>query len=175
LPDVPVVVVTSTDPSDDPLAAYLATIDVSVFRGPLNDVLGRFVAALDEYPASWILRVCADSPLLSAKVLRLVTKAASGTNYDLVTTTAPRTFPKGQNAEMIRADALRAIAQQDLDEADREHVTRFFHRNPNHFRILNVESGTPDLAKLDHCIDTVDDLRRLDALADGDLGLEAVS
>ncbi|HXN31334.1 MAG TPA: NTP transferase domain-containing protein [Polyangiaceae bacterium] len=175
LPGVPIVVVTSTDPTDDPLAAYLAALDVSVFRGALHDVFGRFRMALADYPATWILRVCADSPLLSSKVLRLATSAARGTSYDLVTTTSRRTFPKGQNAEVIRADTLRAIDARELDDGDREHVTRFFHRNPERFRILNVESGRPELAELDHCVDTIDDLRRLEALADSELGLEAVS
>jgi spore coat polysaccharide biosynthesis protein SpsF len=170
-----VVVVTSSDPSDDPLAAYVAALDVPVFRGALNDVFGRFRAALLAYPADWILRVCADSPLLSGKVLRLTTSAAAGTAYDLVTTTSRRTFPKGQNAEVIRADALRGVDARELDDADREHVTRFFHRNPERFRILNVESGRPELAELDHCVDTVDDLKRLEAIGESELGLEAVS
>ena len=175
LPAVPLVVVTSTDSTDDPLVAYLASVEVPTFRGPLDDVLGRFRAALDPYPATWIVRVCADSPLLSSRVLELATGAALGTDYDLVTTTLRRTFPKGQNAEVIRADALRAIEGRELDAEDREHVTRFFHRNPLRFRILNVESGRPELADLDHCVDTVDDLRRLESLTPGELRLEMVS
>jgi spore coat polysaccharide biosynthesis protein SpsF len=174
LPATPVVVVTSTDATDDPLAAYLGTMDVPVFRGGLHDVFGRFRAALAAHPATWILRVCADSPLLSSKVLRLAVSAACGTSWDLVTTTSRRTFPKGQNAEVIRADALRGIDASEIDDGDREHVTQFFHRNPHRFRILNVESGNPKLAELNHCVDTVEDLQRLEQLADGELGLEAV-
>jgi spore coat polysaccharide biosynthesis protein SpsF len=175
LPNLPVVVVTSTHATDDPLAAYLRVLEVPVFRGALDDVFGRFRAALATYPTTWILRVCADSPLLSSKVLRLATSAASGTAFDLVTTTARRTFPKGQNAEVIRSDTLRKIESHELEDADREHVTRFIHRHPGRFRILGVESGRPELAQLDHCVDTVDDLRRLEALADSELSFEVVN
>ena len=38
LPDVPRVIVTSTDASDDPIAAYAQAIDTACFRGPLDDV-----------------------------------------------------------------------------------------------------------------------------------------
>jgi spore coat polysaccharide biosynthesis protein SpsF (cytidylyltransferase family) len=167
-------VATSIDPTDDPLATYAAALDVGVFRGPLENVFERFRLALAVHPARWIVRICADSPLISPNVLRLAAAAAVGSPYDLVTTTSRRTFPKGQNAEVIRAETLCAIDASELDEADREHVTRFFHRNPQRFRILNVESGRPELAELDHCVDTVDDLRRLEALADSEADLEAV-
>jgi spore coat polysaccharide biosynthesis protein SpsF len=174
LPKIPIVLVTSGHPTDDPLAAYVAALNVPVFRGELHDVFGRFRAALKAHPTQWILRVCADSPLLSGKVLRLAAASAADTNYDLITTTSRRTFPKGQNAEVIRSDPLRRIDARELDDSDREHVTRFLHRHPDRFRILNIESGKPELAQLDHSIDTVEDLRRLETLSDDELGLEAV-
>ncbi|MCA6233792.1 MAG: flagellin modification protein FlmC, partial [Phenylobacterium sp.] len=42
-----IVVATSRDASDDILAATLAEAAVEVVRGPLDDVLGRFVQAAD--------------------------------------------------------------------------------------------------------------------------------
>ncbi len=41
------VVATSDDPSDDELARTLAAAGVAVHRGPLDDVLARFIGALD--------------------------------------------------------------------------------------------------------------------------------
>ena len=174
LPAVPIVVVTSSQPSDDPLALYAKSLDVAVFRGPLDDVFGRFRQALAAHPAARVLRICADSPLLSPNVLRLVTGAAESGRHDLVTTTARRTFPKGENAEVIRAETLLALDPDELDDDDREHVTRFLHRHPERFRILNVESGQPELAELDHAVDTIDDLARLEALGASDPGIRAV-
>lgn len=164
LPDLPRVVVTSTDASDDPLAAYLASTGVACFRGPLDDVFERFRLAARETGARWILRVCADSPLLDARVLRAVIDAFDPA-LDLITTTAPRTFPKGHNAELINGATFAAIDARELDAEDREHVTRFLHRNPQRFRIKNVESGDPSLAKLDLAVDTVEDLHRLERSA----------
>ena len=162
LPDLPRVVVTSTDPSDDPLAAYLDRLDVACFRGPLDDVLARFRLAAQARGAAWLLRVCADSPLLDDRVLRAVS-GAFDPQLDLITTTSPRTFPKGHNAELIRAATLAGIDDRELDAEDREHVTRFLHRHPDRFRIRNVESGDPTLASQSLAIDTLEDLHRLEA------------
>lgn len=161
LPDVPRVVVTSTDPTDDPLAAYLASIGASCFRGPLDDVFERFRLAAREHGAAWMLRMCADSPLLDARVLTAVVGAFDPA-LDLITTTAPRTFPKGHNAELINGATFAAIDARELDAEDREHVTRFLHRNPQRFRIRNVESGDPALAAQELAVDTIEDLQRLE-------------
>jgi spore coat polysaccharide biosynthesis protein SpsF len=161
LPEVPRVVVTSTDPSDDPLAAYLASIEVACFRGPLDDVFERFRLAARDRGAKWLLRICADSPLLDAHVLTAVVGAFDPA-LDLVTTTAPRTFPKGHNAELINAQTFAAIAASELDDEDREHVTRFLHRNRERFRVKNVESGDPALAQQELAVDTIEDLHRLE-------------
>src|SRR5262249_47454627 len=142
LPGVPCVVVTSTDVSDDPLAAYLASIEVTVFRGPLDNVLERFRLAARAYDARWLLRICADSPLLDERMLKDVV-AAPRDSMDLVTTTAPRTWPKGNNAELINAASLAALRDDQLDADDREHVTRVFHRNRDKFHVSNVESDDP--------------------------------
>jgi spore coat polysaccharide biosynthesis protein SpsF len=168
LPAVPVVVATSGEPADDPLALYVASTGTKVFRGPLDDVLARFRLCAAEYPSDWILRVSADSPLLDAGMLKQVVAHAASAEHDLVTTIHPRTFPRGHNAELIRATALAAIDGEALSEADREHVTPFFYRHPERFRILNVESGDPDLAGLSFAVDTLEDLRRLEGLAEAE-------
>lgn len=166
LPNVPIVVATSLHPSDDPLAAYVATLGVSVFRGPLQHVFDRFLACADAHPCRWILRVNADSPLLGSSPLQAVTAHVDAPALDLVTTTFPRTFPQGQNAELIRVGAMRSIDADAMTRDDQEHVTQFFYRNPGRFQILNVESGDPSLAALSFAVDTLDDLHRLEAAAD---------
>jgi len=163
LPKVSVVVATSTQPTDDPLVSYVATLGVPVFRGPLDRVFDRFLGCADTYPCRWLLRVNADSPLLAPEPLRGVA-AHVDDDVDLVTTTFPRTFPRGHNAELIRVDAMRAIAPAELTASDQEHVTQFFYRNSARFRIVNVESGDTSLAEQSFAVDTLDDLRRLEAV-----------
>lgn len=161
--DVPVVVLTSDHPTDDPLAAYLRHSSRHVFRGPLDDVFSRFVLALAEWPCEWMLRVNADSPMLSPEIVRQVV-GARDVALDLVTTVFPRTWPKGQNVELINRRTFAGLDPSQLDEEDREHVTRFFYRHPDRFRIGNVASNDDGLAALDFAVDTVDDLARLERM-----------
>ncbi len=167
LPHLPVLVTTSDQPSDDPLAAYLLSRGVTCFRGSLDDVLGRFASGLRQYPADYLLRICADSPFLSAPMLHKVLAALEqpeAAAADLITTTHQRTFERGNNAELIRARSLLDLPAGELDGEDREHVTRFFHRHPARYRVVNVESDDPSLATRSVAVDTLEDLRRLETL-----------
>ena len=63
------VVATSTETSDDPLVTALQAADVAVYRGSLNNVLARFIGALDANPADHVVRLTADCPLADPDVL----------------------------------------------------------------------------------------------------------
>jgi len=169
LPRENIVVATSVDVSDDPLVRYIESIGVQVYRGPLDNVLVRFVSCAKEHPCDWIARVNGDSPLLFSGLLRHVLPYAERFDGDLVTTTFPRSFPKGQNVELIRVGALQVIAAEDTTLSDREHVTPFFYRQPDRFRIVNVESGDRSLAEISLAVDTIEDFQRLEQLSPEEL------
>lgn len=168
-----IVVATSTEASDDPLVAYLNTLGVSVLRGPLANVFARFRQCAERFPCDWILRVNADSPLWSASVGQAVIERARSADCDLVTTIFPRTFPTGQNAEVLRVSTFMAIDAAQLSDDEREHVTQVYYRNPQRFRIVNVESGTPDLAARRLAVDNVEDLLRLEQLSASALAVDS--
>src|SRR5262245_994211 len=64
------VVATSDDPSDDPLADYCRGCGCEVARGSLADVLGRFHTAIEVVPeADTIIRLTADCPLADWTVI----------------------------------------------------------------------------------------------------------
>jgi spore coat polysaccharide biosynthesis protein SpsF len=157
-------VLTSDEPSDDALAHAVVAYGASVFRGPLDNVLERFQQASRAYPSDWILRLSADSPLLDTDVLKAVIARAASEDCDLVTTIFPRTFPKGRNAEVIRQNVLLSVPAHDVGPDEREHVTAFFYRRADRYRIANVESGRPELAEHSLAVDYRHDLERLEKL-----------
>ena len=169
LPSAGPMVLTSGESSDDPLAAYLRTQDIPVFRGPLDDVFDRYRRCVALHPCDWFLRLCADSPLLSPSVIRAVTDPARRAGVDLVTTVFPRTFPRGQNAEIVRVAAFLSIDPGALTAGDREHVTAYYYRHPDRFRILNVASGDPPGARPDLVVDTAQDLLRMEGMSDAEI------
>ena len=159
-----IIVLTSNEPTDDPLAYYLRSKNVAVFRGPLQDVFTRFRLCLLEKPCEWFLRISADSPLFDPGILPGLMQATQNSSCDLVTTIFPRTFPKGQNAELVRTSTFLTINPSALSPHEREHVTPFFYNNSTRFRIVNVTSNEPRHAELSLAVDTIEDLHRLESL-----------
>ena len=153
------VLATSDDASDDPLAAYGAEIGLAVVRGPLDDVLARFAAVLAAWPqATTLARLTADCPLTDWRVLDAVIDRLGETGADYVSNVAPeRTFPHGLDVEAMQADALRQAATEASEPYDREHVTPFIYRQPERFRIEGLMRA-PSLAHLRWTVDYAQDL-----------------
>ena len=156
------VVATSVDPSDDALVDYLATLEVPVVRGSLHDVLGRFIAVLDEFSPDVVVRLTADCPLASPAVVDRVV-AAFGPEVDYVSNTLTPTWPDGVDVEVVRSDALRWVAAHSEDPHEHEHVTLGVYRRPKQFRCANVE-GDVDLSSLRWTVDNAEDLAFVQAV-----------
>jgi spore coat polysaccharide biosynthesis protein SpsF (cytidylyltransferase family) len=165
IPATALVVATSEESSDDPLASYLRELSISVFRGPLENVFRRFQLCLEEYPCTWFFRVCADSPLLHSGLLTAAMAYRHRLDLDLITNVFPRTFPKGQSVEMLRAETFAAIPADLLTAEEQEHVTKYYYNNPDRLRILNMDSGNAELGEMSFVTDTIEDLRRLEGMA----------
>ena len=157
-----VVVATSTDTSDDPVAAFCAARDVICHRGPLEDVAGRFVEIVRAHNFEAFVRVSGDSPLLDPGLVDHGTSLFDNT-VDLVTNVQPRTFPPGQSVEVVRSEALVHAYERMVEPDDREHVTRLFYREPGSYRIRSFEAAQP-YGALKLSVDTEGDLEAVAAL-----------
>lgn len=162
-----IVVATSAEASDDPLAAYVRALGIQVFRGPLDDVVERFRRCLTRHPCDWFFRICADSPLLDPRIMAAMVPLSGRPDVDIVTNVHPRTFPKGQSAELLRSGTFRRVAARRLTRHEREHVTPVYYGRPRSFGILNVASGRPSWSAARMDISTPEDLGRLERLYPG--------
>jgi spore coat polysaccharide biosynthesis protein SpsF len=159
-----VVVATSTDETDDVVQGYCENIGVCCFRGFLEDVAGRFVSALQSCDFDAFVRVNADSPLLDQRLIDKGIDLFCSGNQDLVTNVWPqRTFPAGQSVEVIRTATFRQAYPLMTDPMDREHVTSYFYKYSNNFRIASFTSPV-NLNGLHLSIDTPEDLRSFKAI-----------
>lgn len=161
------VILTSVERSDDPLVSYLEQLGVDVFRGPLEDVFGRFQQCAAVFPSNWILRLCADSPLIEPAVISAVARHAADGNCDVATTRLDPPFPKGQNADLFRASTLRNVDPADLTDQDREHVITYFLRHRDRFRIASTAKVPLSRSETDFTVDKPEDLQRLERLLAG--------
>lgn len=164
VPPKAIVVATSADASDDPLAAYLREMGVTVFRGPLEDVFTRYRLCLEKYSCDWFFRVCADSPLLNSNLIVQMLSLRSD-ETDLVTNVQLRTFPRGQSLELINAQTFANVDIAMLSADEKEHVTKVFYAHPDHYQIINIISSDSKLVEQSLAVDTIEDLRRLERLS----------
>lgn len=148
------VVATSADSSDDPLAAYCESLGLDVIRGPLDDVLERYRMALAPYPAATaVVRLTADCPLADPAVIDQVIARHHEAGADYTSNTlGTRTYPHGLDTEVVRSDALNEAAARARDPYEREHVTPYIYRRPETYRLVGV-SRTPSLATLRWTVD----------------------
>ena len=153
------VLATSDDASDDPVAAYAAEIGLAVVRGPLDDVLGRFARVLTAWPqATTLARLTADCPLTDWRVLDGLIARLEATGADYANNIAPeRSFPHGLDVEAMRAEVLAQAAAEAVDPYDREHVTPFIYGRPERFRLQSL-ARAPSLAHLRWTVDYPEDL-----------------
>ena len=106
------VVATSDDPSDDALAKTVAHEAIGVHRGPLDDVLARFIGALTAFgPADHVVRLTGDCPLADPAVIDATIDRVLAAGADYGSNTPPRrTFPKGLDVEVMTVAALHAAS-----------------------------------------------------------------
>lgn len=90
-----VVVVTSSDPSDDAIDQWSRANGVAVWRGDLADVAGRMLAAARSLGAESFVRISGDSPMLDPSIVTFAAERFVAAAPDLVTNVSPRTFPPG--------------------------------------------------------------------------------
>lgn len=156
--DVDEVVVAMPDlDEEDPLSAAVIALGARVVRGSADDVLARYLVAVDATGADAVVRVTADCPLLSPAVSSSVVAAFREGGWDYASNTLERTWPRGLDTEVVAADALRVAANEASVSADREHVTPFIWRRPHRFRLRSVRAAV-DRSGLRWTVDVPRDL-----------------
>lgn len=137
-----VVVATTARTEDDAVAREAAAHGVAVFRGAETDVLDRFVQAGRAHGADIVVRVTADCPLIDPDLVDRVTAAFLGriSTLDFAGLNVDR-YPRGLDTEVTSLALLQQAAEEAVETADREHVTRFIIRNVARFPRFTVGAG----------------------------------
>lgn len=154
------IVATSERADDTPIVEYAASQGILCYRGKLEDVAGRMIAAAESVNADALLRISGDSPLLAPEIISPMLEAFRKDEWDLVTNVQKRSFPKGQSVEIISLPILKDAWAQGMTASEKEHVTPYFYSNSNKYRILNF-LHEPDCGSIQLSVDTQEDFRRV--------------
>ncbi|MGE0463694.1 MAG: hypothetical protein AB7Q16_20210 [Vicinamibacterales bacterium] len=122
---LPVILATTDRLEDDVLCETAAGLDVSIVRGPADDVLARYVLAASMFDLTHVVRATADNPAVDLDAPRRTIDLLCRTGADYVSEYG---LPVGGAVEACTVDALRLAHTATTDPYDREHVTPFLRR-----------------------------------------------
>lgn len=133
-----IVLATSVDPADDPVAGLGQRLGITVYRGSQADVLDRYYQAAKLAGAAHVMRVTGDCPLLEPALCDQVVEAYFATGADYLSTSPGHA--EGLDCEVVSFAALESAWRRSTSKAEREHVTLFVRRRPEEFTIRQLDA-----------------------------------
>jgi len=134
------VVATTWDVEDDPIAALCKTLGVDCFRGHPSDLLDRHYRAARARHADAVVKIPSDCPLIDPDIIDRVLSyfVDNFGQYDYVSNLHPATYPDGNDVEIFRFETLETAFYNARRSFEREHTTPYIWERPETFRIGNV-------------------------------------
>ncbi len=158
-----VIVATTDSPQDGPICEEAQKAGASVFRGDEQDVLGRYYKAAVSVDADIIIRITSDCPLIDPDIISRMLEFYQQNNYDYVSNTLSRTFPRGLDVEIFRFDALEKAFHSASAPEEREHVTPYLYRHPTEFSLFDYRSEE-NHSEYRWTLDTIEDWELIQTL-----------
>ena len=169
-----IVIATSSNDADDRIEELGKELNVAVFRGSEDDVLGRVVGAVETLKGDIIVEITGDCPLMDPEVMDSVIEEyiENYPEYDYVTNIGyveneVREIPIGMDIRVFTFKDLKYISEITDDPEDREHVSLYFFRTgKNKYKLFNIK--TPDKWKRNYSVrlalDTKEDFQFIEKI-----------
>ncbi len=157
-----IVLATSQERKNGPLAEHVQQLGHMVYRGSENDVLDRYYHAAKLAGANIVVRITGDCPLVDPELVDSVVGAFRAGDVDYATNTDPPTYPDGLDVEVFSFVALEAAWREAKRPYEREHVTPYL-RESGKFRTLRLRHGE-DLSAERWTVDEPVDFAVVDAV-----------
>jgi len=152
-----IVVATTSKAIDQPIVKLAKDSGAGSYAGSEEDVLDRYYRAAKEFAVDAIVRITADCPLVDPRVLdRIIERYLVG-DCDYAANVLKRTYPDGLDVEVFSYAALERAWKESRLASEREHVTPYIWKNPEKFRLANVENNV-DLSDLRWSVDEKEDM-----------------
>lgn len=161
-----IVVATTDQAADAPLAKLADECGVRWYRGDADDVLRRFVNAAREAAADVVVRTTGDCPLIDAVVLdRVIGELVEHhTACDYASNVIRRTYPRGLDTEAMFVDVLERMDRLATSTPAREHVTVYLRSERRELFLARDVCDTTDNSDLRWTVDDERDLQLIRAL-----------
>lgn len=131
--NLPIIVASTSNPSDNELESYCISQGINIFRGSEDNVLSRFYQAARLYSLDAVIRLTADCPLICPEQLaklyvNFVDNQLDYTYFDL-------SYPEGICADIFTYGLLEKAFHSATSQEEFEHVTPFMHLHKNDYKV----------------------------------------
>lgn len=165
--DAPVLLATSQAPADLALVELAAALGVPSFRGELDDVLARALAAAQALNVAHVLRLCGDRPYFDVdEAAQALALAQRQPELDLISNRLGGQPAPGLTTELLSQRALLMAAQSTSDPLDREHLSRFHYAHLQRLRSAALAPSPSWELRVALAVDTEADGARLQPRSD---------
>ena len=156
------VVVAVLTPEGDPIAEHFRD-RAAIVEGSEQDVLGRYMLAVDRYDPDLIVRVTGDCPLIPSSVIISLALLAKRYDYDYLSNVDDRfrTSADGTDCEVISRRLIKHVDEMARENPDREHVTTLIRRTPPPWAKVGAAVNHFDNSHIKLSVDTPDDLENV--------------
>lgn len=160
VPQENIVVATSEEITDSPIADFCIQKGYNCYRGSLNNVSLRFLNCAKEFAFDYVARINGDNLFADISSLSAMHALAERGAYNFISNLKNRTFPKGMSIEIVKTSYYEQVYQKFSSPEDFEHVTWYLyqHGEDDFFHYFNTEC--PEFAGVQLAIDTQDDFDR---------------
>jgi spore coat polysaccharide biosynthesis protein SpsF len=156
---LPIVVATTTNATDDILAAAATQNNAYCVRGSEDNVLSRYYAAAKQYGFDVIIRVTSDCPLIDANLILqgLHTYLLNYHVHLYYSNTLERSYARGFDFEIMSFFLLEDAYNNATLPTDLEHVTPYIHQNRSREVEVMQHTTTPNYSHQRITLDTPED------------------
>ena len=137
--NIPIIVNTSKNKSDNKIVRFCKKNKINFFRGNLNNVIDSTIKCCKKFELNSFVRVNADRPYWDFKLMFKMINLYLSKNFDIVTNQHPKNFPRGLACEIASTKIFYDLKMKKLSKSEKEHIFNYFYKNSYKYKILNYK------------------------------------
>ncbi len=138
IPPTDIVIATSDEASDDPIETYCQDNKLQYYRGDLNNVALRFLAASEAFGFDYAVRINGDNIFIDLDTLTKMFGICQKGDFDFISNVKNRTYPYGMSIEFLRVDFYKKLVAKLTDKDYQEHVTLYLYHHAQYGKQCHV-------------------------------------
>lgn len=157
--DADIHAIVTTEDSILQLKPLAEKCDFKIFTGSKNDVLQRYIDAINHFKLDQFVRATGDNPLVSYELANILinTHNTLGNDYSGFLNN-----PVGTGVEVVNSNVLLEAGKLTKRAYDREHVTPYLYNNKERYRVFQYDAPEAYLFPDSYVtIDTPEDYNRI--------------